>query len=380
MGRFRVPALFRRVERTGSIRIQGRAAERTRSYRSPVIVEPSTPDQPSDGAPIRLVSVPAAEPYVFAVRPAGVVGIRPTGAVPGWPDAAWLEENAAEIDVLHLHAGRAVLPAEALQCWAETVRRLGIPLVVTVHQLRDPAQPLTGGHEAALEALLATAEVVFTLTPGAADEIADRYGRTAIVVAHPSVVVPDPELGAQRGLVGLRLGPASPAVPDPVGLVRAALSGAVSGGGRLRVLVAADDEPALSAEVRALADAGDIELVVHPAGEWAAQVQQLHVVVLPERYGTHSVDVEIARDVGTRVVAPSCGWFGDQWSDVVTYGNDEDGGLDAVSLTAAVSAALARPMPRPADRGWRAEQRDAIRRVHAEVYAQVAADRRWESA
>jgi hypothetical protein len=345
-----------------------------------VIVEPPAPDRPPLGEPIRLVSVPAAEPYVFAVRPAGVVGISPAGADVGWPDAAWLEENAADVDVLHVHAGRAALPVEAPACWAEAVRRLGVPLVVTVHQLRDPAQPLTGGHEAALDALLATAEVVFTLTPGAADEIADRYGRTAIVVAHPSVVAPDPELGAERGLVGLRLGPVSPAVPDPVGLVRAALSGAVSGGGRLRVLVASGDEPLLSPEVRGLAESGDIELVVHPEGEWPAQVQQLHVVVLPERYGTHSVDVEIARDVGTRVVAPSCGWFGDQWSDVVTYGNDEDGGLDAVSLTAAVSAALARPMPRPADRTWRAEQREAIRRVHAEVYAQVAADRRWESA
>jgi hypothetical protein len=34
-------------------------------------------------------------------------------------------------------------------------------------------------------------------------------------------------------------------------------------------------------------------------------------------------------------------------------------------------------MPRPEDRGWRTAQREAIRRVHAEVYEQVAADRRW---
>jgi hypothetical protein len=343
-----------------------------------VTVEPPASEPSWNGQPVRLLSVPAVGPYVDAVRPAGVAGA--VGAAPGWPDATWLAENAAGVDVLHVHAGLAATPDESLACWAETLRRLGIPLVLTVHQLRDPDPPRTGAHEAALEVLLSTAEVVLTLTPGAADEIADRYGRTAIVVAHPSVVAPDPELGAERGLVGLRLGEASPAVPDPAGLVRAALSGAVSGGGRLRVLVPADDEPALSPEVRGLADRGDVELVVHPAVEWAARVQQLHVVVLPERYGTHSVDVEIARDVGTRVVAPSCGWFGDQWSDVVTYGNDEDGGLDSVSLTAAVSAALARPMPRPADRVWRAEQREAIRRVHAEVYAQVASDRRWNGA
>jgi hypothetical protein len=67
--------------------------------------------------------------------------------------------------------------------------------------------------------------------------------------------------------------------------------------------------------------------------------------------------------------------FADQWSDVVTYVNDEQVGLDPVSLTGAVAAALTRPMPRPADRQWREEQRAAVQRVHAEVYAQVAADR-----
>jgi hypothetical protein len=76
-------------------------------------------------------------------------------------------------------------------------------------------------------------------------------------------------------------------------------------------------------------------------------------------------------------VAPTCGWFADQWSEVVSYGNDEERGLDAVSLTGAVAAALTGPMPRPADRVWRNEQRAAVARVHHEVYAQVAADRSW---
>ena len=71
--------------------------------------------------------------------------------------------------------------------------------------------------------------------------------------------------------------------------------------------------------------------------------------------------LEICRDVGTGVVAPGGGWFADQWSEVVTYGCDDDGAADPVSLSAAVSAALTRPMPRPADRVWRAEQRAAVR-------------------
>src|SRR3712207_9461580 len=64
-----------------------------------------------------------------------------------------------------------------------------------------------------------------------------------------------------------------------------------------------------------------------------------------------------------------------QWSDVVTYDNDEERGLDPVSLDGAVAAALTRPAPRPADRGWRAEQKAAVRAVHGQVYAQGVADR-----
>jgi hypothetical protein len=326
-----------------------------------------------------VATIPSADSYVQAVSPPDAVRVGSSGVRNPWLDVAYLADHAGEIDVLHLHTGPRHVAVAACQCWTESVRRLGIPLVVTVHELRAPGNgcPVAADMDAHLSAVLATAEVVFTLTPGAADEIAERYGRTAIVVAHPSVTVPDPEVGAERGLVGLRLGRISAAVPDPGALVRAALSGAVSGGGRLRVLVDAADEPWTGSVVRTLAARGELELVVHPGTEWPAQLQQLHVAVLPEPCGSHSRDLEICRDVGTRVVAPGCGWLPDQWSDVVAYGTHVQGRLDPVSLTAAIGAALARPMPRPADRGRRDEQWTAVRQVHADVYAQVAADRSW---
>jgi hypothetical protein len=314
--------------------------------------------------------------YVAAVLPPDTVRVDPSTPSP-WLDVTHLEAHADEVDVLHLHTADPGVAALAGQCWAETVRRLGLPLVVTVHRL-PPADArgctaADAGHDAHLEAVLSTAEVVLTLTPGAADEIADRFGRTAIVVAHPSVAVPDADRGAERGLVGLRLRPPAPGVPDAGALARAALSGAVSGGGRLRVLT--DDARSAGAVVRRLADRGELELVVHAADELPGQLQELHVAVLSEPCGTHSRDLEICRDVGTRVVAPRCGWFADQWSEVVSYGTDGPGGLDALSLTGAVEVALTGPMPLPADQGWREEQRAAIRQVHAAVYRQVAADR-----
>ena len=326
-------------------------------------------------ARVRVATVPHRDAYVDAVLPGNAVRMGPEHDPSPWLDPAYLTTWAHRVDVVHVHTGYGHLPEDEVVSWTEALRRTGVPLVVTVHQLRDPVQPVRHRHDAHLAALLATAEVVFTLTPGAADEIAERFGRTAIVVAHPSVAEPDPATGAERGLVGLAPGLPGAAVPDPAALVRAALSGAVSGGGRLRVLVAEADEPWIGRAVRQLSAAGDLDLVVHATDEWPVQLQQLHVAVLPERCGTHSSDLETCRDVGTRVVAPGCGWFADQWSEVVTYGHDEETGLDAVSLTAAVGAALTRPMPRPADRVWRAEQRAAVQQVHAEVYARVAADR-----
>lgn len=329
---------------------------------------PAGPLAPPSGR-TRVASVPSADPYVDAVLPGEVVRVHADGRPNPWLDAGHLAAHAGDLDVLHLHIGSGGVELVELEEWTAEVRRHGIPLVVTVHQLRDPRAPGRRALDAQLAAVLATAEVVITLTPSAADEIADRFGRTAIVLAHPSIALPDPELGAERGLVGVRLGRASAAVPDPAAVARAAASGAVSGGGRLRVLaeVGWDIDPG----VRAMAEAGELELVVHHPDELAAQLQQLHVAVLPERCGTHSRDLEVCRDVGTRVVAPSCGFFADQWSEVVTYGNDEVDGLDEVSLTAAVAAALTRPILRPADRAWREEQRAAVRRVHAEVYAQL---------
>jgi len=333
---------------------------------------PTAPGRPG----LRVATVPHADPYVAAVLPAGVTRLAEDGR---WLDPDHLAAHAAEVDVVHLHVGYGHLSAGELEWWTEALRRTGVPLVVTVHRLADPAPDPGSRHDANVAAVLATAEVVLTLTPGAADEIAEQSGRTAIVVAHPSIARPVPEVGGERGLVGLVLDGAGPALPDAVGLVRAAQSGAVSGGGRLRVLA---DPGAVPGGVRTAVEAVGAELVaLPPDGERrAAALQELHVAVLPERCGGHSRDLEVCRDVGTRVVAPGCGWFTEQWSDVVPYADPvrgADGGLDPVPLAAAVAVALARPAPRPADREWRDQQLAAVRQVHAQVYASVAGDRLW---
>jgi hypothetical protein len=326
-----------------------------------------------------VATVPAAGPYLDAVLPPEVVRVGPPTSPSPWWDPDHVGASVGDVDVLHVHSGFESLGRAQLEAWTVAVRRTGLPLVVTVHQLRPAEGASLARHRGQLAALLATAEVVLTLTPGAADEIADRYGRTAIVVAHPALAAPIPGINRENRLVGLYLDRLGPEVAEPAALVRGALSGAVSGGGRLRVDVHPDvDLDVVLPELAGFAEAGALELRRSHQRDPVACVrnlQELHVSVLPHRACTHSSWVELCRDAGTRVVVPRGGHLAQQWSDVVAYDNDIRTGLDETSLSSAVVAALTRPAPGRADQAWRAEQRAAVRRVHAEVYAQVAGDR-----
>ena len=61
--------------------------------------------------------------------------------------------------------------------------------VLTVHDLRNPHQHDAAVLERQLAVLVPAADVVLTLTDGAAAEIATRFGRAAEVVPHPAVFV-----------------------------------------------------------------------------------------------------------------------------------------------------------------------------------------------
>jgi hypothetical protein len=339
------------------------------------------PEEPTQRQ-LRVATVPFGTFYGTAVLPDGVLRVGPDASPSPWLDPDHVTAHAGELDVLHVHGGYGHLTVPEMDAWTAAVRRTGVPLVVTVPDLRPTegpdGTPMRTRRRAHLRALLSTAEVVLTLTPGIADEIADRFGRTAIVVAHPSLAGPTPGIGRETRLVGLHLGRLGPEIAEPVELVRAALSGAVSGGGRLRVDVHPEvDLAERLPELLALTDGGELQLArgweVDPAG-WVRHLQELHVWVLPQRSGPHSTWVELCRDAGTRVVVPTGGRHEQQWTDVVLYGNDPGTGLDTASLTSAVVAALTRPAPARVDPAWRAEQLAAVRRVHAQVYEQVAAD------
>ena len=128
----------------------------------------------------------------------------------------------------------------------------------------------------------------------------------------------------------------------------------------------------LAASLGQAAEAGLLELRVHdfmPDDELFAYLASLDVSVLPYRFGTHSGWLEACRDLGTTVVAPSCGYYADQ-APVLTYVNEEET-FDPASLWQALEAAAAHPGLGRQTTRERRDQRIDIADFHARLYRRL---------
>lgn len=348
---------------------------------------------------IRVASVPADHVYVrHLADPDGDDGVvrlpdpPPAGGTGGWwppvmLDGAWIRDHAGEFDVFHLHFGFDAKTPEELEDVVAALDETGVPLVLTVHDLRNPHHPDPAAHAVQLGVLIRAAAALVTLTPGAAAEIRRRWGREALVVPHPHVVEPARATAPRPAREGVVVGVHAKSLRanSDAPRVAAALADALEGmpGATLRIDLhdelldpashayaprAAEDLEALGrrhphVEVRRHPYFTDAELWDYLSG--------LDVSVLPYRFGTHSGWLEACRDLGTAIVAPDCGHYAEQGPCWV-YGHGEDH-LDAASLRAAVLAAAAADAPsaeaRAAFAAERREQRRGIAAAHRRLYA-----------
>ncbi len=357
---------------------------------------------------IRVASVPSGHVYVRhlspvhddAAHPAVTRLTDPDPAQPGraaasvwWPPAMlepdWVERTAAEFDLMHLQFGFDAWAPEHLERLVAALRRHRKPLVYTVHDLRNPHHPRRDEHDAQLDVLIPAADALITLTEGAADEIEARWGRRPAVLPHPHVVEAQVMARLQRDPVTQDHGPfrigvhvkSLRASMNPVPVLEVLLrvvadlpDAVLQVDGHSDVLLpdGARFDPALAALVGDAARAGALEARVHDYfsdDDLWAYLRSLDVSVLPYRFGTHSGWLEACRDLGTIVVAPDCGYYRDQ-GPVVEYHNDEDG-LDAASLEAAIRLAYETRPYSVASIEYRMRQRDEIAARHADVYASL---------
>ena len=345
---------------------------------------------------LRVASVPSGHVYVRHLAPvAGGGGVErlpdpdPDDASRSaqqrwWPPVMLRPEWAAtaDIDVFHVQFGFDTCTPDSLRELVDVLRGRGIPLVLTVHDLRNPHHPDRREHDAQLDVLVPAADAVLTLTPGAAAEVARRWGVEALVLPHPHVV--DLDL-ARRLQARPRQGPwtvglhvkSLRASMDPLAVlptlveeVRAMPDARLVVNGHRDVLDedGARRDAALASYLAGAERRGDLELRVHDYlsdDDLWDYLAGLDVSVLPYRFGTHSGWLEACRDLGTTVVVPDCGYFAEQ-GPVLTYAMDEHR-LGVPSLRTALRTARAAPPP-PADLDARAAQRDQVAAAHLELY------------
>lgn len=352
---------------------------------------------------MRVASIPATHVYVRHLDdPDGATVDRvadPSGddhRTPCFLDPAWWRRHATGygIDVLHVHFGFEFQDAARLEDLCAAAHRVGIGIVHTVHDLRNPNHARPELHDRGLDVWLEHADELVTLTPWAAEQVIARCGRRPRVSPHPHVVPLEelarraqepPRQHAERVRVALHLKSLRPNTSGARAL--AATIAAVDDlprDVRLRVDLHGDvadpTSASYDAEVVALAwDAAArsdarVDLHLHPYlsdDELWELIAGAEVFVLPYRFGTHSGLLEACRDLGTAVVAPAAGGYGAQGAQhLFTVG--ADGEIDAASLQRAVRAASVAPRPRPVPVVERRRQRVASAALHREVYADAA--------
>lgn len=347
--------------------------------------------------PIRVASVPADHPYVRHLGlPEDGIERLPDEREPGqrgwWPprmlEPEWVRRHAEDFELFHVQFGFDGRHPEELRELVALLDDLGKPLVYTVHDLRNPNHPEPGLHDEQMEVLVEAADALVTLTDCAAALIEERFGRTAEVIPHPHVVPFDllgshyaaPRRPGTPPLVGVHLKSMRPNMVG-VPLLRA-LTDEGLGGTRLRVDIHSEiwdpQAPAFRGDLRTtlehLEKRGALELSVHDYFtdiELYDYLAGLDVAILPYRFGTHSGWLEACRDLGTAVVAPSCGCYAAQ-GEIFEYHCDKDG-LDAASLRDAVHrASAAVRVAAPSDRrAQRAEIADAHQRLYRRVLAEA---------
>ncbi|NLA56216.1 MAG: UDP-N-acetyl glucosamine 2-epimerase [Corynebacterium humireducens] len=155
------------------------------------------PDRGEVGA-LHVLSIPAGHVYTAAVRPHDVT-VTPAPDAPdtvGSPalDPLWWHRlpDAELPDLVHLHFGLGdpgIENVDDARAFTATLRRRGVPLVLTVHNLDNRHVTDQTEHHAILRVLLAAAAARITLTGEAARQLpADTQ-----VIPHPRVVADPPQ-------------------------------------------------------------------------------------------------------------------------------------------------------------------------------------------
>lgn len=93
-----------------------------------------------------------------------------------------------------------------------------------------------------------------------------------------------------------------------------------------------------------------------------------HAILLPYRWGTHSGQLELARDCGCHVAVSDVGFYEEQWDEIKTWPVDDNGKWASGNIARVIKEILKSPSLEPAG-AWRLEEFRKILKNHEEMYS-----------
>lgn len=335
----------------------------------------------------RVQHIPAGHGYARSVAPGGV--LLPDPPVPGAPAAQWWPHPAldpewvrhADVDLVHLHFGFEHRTPAQMRAWVDALREERIGLVVTVHDLVNPHLGPDARYDDLLSVVVGAADALTTLTPGAAREIARRWGRDALVHPHPHVVdeawleAPRPEHAEWVVGVHAKSLRASVDVPALARAERAVAGLAASGApARLRLHVHEDvlapSHPRHDPRLAPLLRSRHVDARVHgpldDAALWS-DLLEVDLALLPYRFGTHSGWLEMAHDLGADVLVSHVGYAYQQRGGR-TYDPVSDSSVTSEILRAHRDHTVGGRRPERPSLQARRREREEVRALHARLY------------
>lgn len=265
---------------------------------------------------MRIAHVPNDHPYVRSVDPTSIPVDDPLSVT---------DLLDADVDVVHVHFGFEHLAPAEMSSWIDDVRRCGLALVHTVHDIDNPHLVDQRDHHARTAELVRRSDVVTTLTDQAAHEVHREWGRRPAVVAHPPILTERPPNGpgeavSENASVLVWMSTLRPNL-DLVAIGRL-VEDTTS---ELDLVVRRESWASASHELRlvvsTMASRPNVQLSLVDRladDELARRIAASSVLVLAYSWGTHSGLVELATDVGSPAVTTPNGAREDQGAFVAS--------------------------------------------------------------
>ncbi|KKP92965.1 MAG: hypothetical protein UR98_C0014G0009 [Parcubacteria group bacterium GW2011_GWA1_36_12] len=338
---------------------------------------------------MRILSLPARHPYTSKFHQSGeIVFVNPGtdyfNKIGGYANSEFIKKAHPPntYDIVHIHFSFDKLGTDELETLLKYFKSISKPIVWTCHS-RESLRKRNIGNGILQRMLFSYADTLITPTNGCRKWIIDTYGNSKIITVIPLGYMADPkEVVVNSSFLKLKkkenfiylVGDMRKNKEINLSISHFLNSGELSDC-KLTVITKPIPEGIALDERRrefwkTLHSSWRIHIISQPevSNEYLTQLFcQQHVCMLPYLWGTHSGQIELAKDCGCWPVISNVGFFKEQGAEIIEFNYSNNLSEFADNLIGALIKARNADLlsPQPANRE---KEMNEISRAHIQIY------------